>query len=131
MAFAYKLCAVIYRLVLALLIPVFLVAQILVGAAGHNSDFKWPEYLGLAFIVITVTLLTILFNIEDQKTRVYSIIRYASIALVSVSIVFEIYGLYDLFSNNDFSKDVIPISIVFLFTIISLTVLSGIIKEKI
>jgi hypothetical protein len=131
MELIYKLCSIIYRLVLALVIPVCFVAKILVGAAGHNSDFIWSDYLLFAFSVITVILLTILFRNRELESQVRSFIRVACIILVSISVVFEIYGLYDFFTNSEFSiGDNIGLSIVLLFTIITLIVLRRIVKDK-
>jgi hypothetical protein len=131
MNFLFKFCSVIYRIVLSLVLPVFVVAQVLVGAAGHSSDPKWYDYLLLTVCVATVILLTILFNLDKEDGRVRNIIRYASIILVSVSVVFEIYGLYDLCSTSEFSKgENIGMAIVLLFTLISITVLWGIIKDE-
>lgn len=131
MELLYKLCSIIYRLILALVIPVFVVAKVLVGAAGHNSDVTWSDYLVFAFSVITLTILTIWFRIGKEESRVRNIIHLSCITLVSISIVFEIYGLYDLFSNSEFSPgENIGISIVLLFTIVSLTVLWRIMKDK-
>lgn len=131
MNFLYKLCSVIYRIVLALVLPVFVVAQVLVGAAGHRADPKWHDYLLVTVSVATVILLTILFHLEKEEGGVRNIIRFASLILVSVTVAFEIYGLYDLCSESDFSKgEIIGIAIFLLFTLISITVLWGIIKDE-
>jgi hypothetical protein len=131
MKLLFKLCSVIYRIVLSLVLPVFVVAQVLVGAAGHSADPKWHDYLLVTVCVTTVILLTILFHLDKEDGAVRNIIRYASIILVSISVAFEVYGLYDLCSESDFSKgDTIGIAIFLLFTLISITVLWGIIKDR-
>ena len=131
MKFLYKLCSVIYRIVLALVLPVFVVAQVLVGAAGHSSDPKWHDYLLVTVCVTTVILLTTLFHLDKEDSAIRNIIRYACIGLVSVSVAFEVYGLYDLCSTSEFTKgETIGIAIFLLFTLISITVLWGVIKDK-
>lgn len=131
MKFLYKLCSVIYRIVLALVLPVFIVAQVLVGAAGHSSDPKWHDYLLVTVCVATVILLTTLFHLDKEDSTVRNIIRYACIVLISVSIAFEVYGLYDICSAGDFSNgEAIGVAIFLLFTLISITVLWGVIKDE-
>lgn len=131
MKFLYKLCSVIYRIVLALVLPVFVVSQVLVGAAGHSSDPKWHDYLLVTVCVTTVILLTTLVHLDKEDSNVRNIIRYACIVFVSVSVAFEVYGLYDLYTTSDFSNgEIIGIAIFLLFTLISITVLWGIIKDK-
>ena len=128
----YKVCSVIYRILLVLIIPVTFIAQFLVAVAGHNSDSSRSDYLVFTFIIITVALLTILSNVDREKRQVRSILRYASICFVSISLCVELYGLYDIFKNGEFSPGENIISlIVFLFTIISVIVLLGLIKGKI
>jgi len=131
MELIYKLCSIIYRLVLTLVIPVFVVAKIFVGAAGHNSDVTWSDYLVFAFSVTTLTLLNIWVHFGKLESHLRSIIRFACIILVSISIVFEIYGLFDLFLDSEFSiGENIGILIALLFTMVSLPVLRKLMKDK-
>lgn len=131
MSFLFKFCSVIYRIILALVLPMFVVAQVLVGAAGHSANPNWHDYLLVTVCVATVVLLTILFYLDKEDSAVRNIIRYACICLVSVTVAFEVYELYDLYSTSDFSKgEAIGIAIFLLFTLISITVLWGIIKDE-
>jgi hypothetical protein len=107
------------------------IAKIIVGSAGHNSDYNCSDYLASAFIVITVTTMTILSFMDDQKSQIKNGLRYAAVTFVSISIVFEIYGLYEMLRDTEFTagENVLTASI-FLFSIISSIVLWGLMKDK-
>ena len=131
MRYVYKICSIVYRLLLILVIPMIFIAKIIVGSAGHNSDYNCSDYLASAFIVITVTTMTILSFMDDQKSQIKNGLRYAAVTFVSISIVFEIYGLYEMLRDTEFTagENVLTASI-FLFSIISSIVLWGLMKDK-
>jgi len=128
----YKVCSVIYRIALILIIPLTIIAQFLVAAAGHNRSYGKYDYLALIFIIITVALLTFHTNFNGEKKQAGSILRYACISFVSIGLCLELYGLYDLFRSSGFSAEENIISlVVILFTMISVMVLRGLINGKI
>ena len=131
MNYLFKLCSIIYRIALLLVLPVFFVAQVFVGAAGHSAHSQWYDYLLVTGCLTTVILLTTLFNLDKDDSAVRNVIRYACIVLVSVSVAFEVYGLYDLWSASNYTEeDVIGIAIFLFITLISITVLWGVIRDK-
>ena len=130
----YKISLKIYRAILILIIPLSLIAKFLVGAAGHNSETKNEDYLLFAFVVVTITLLTILKS-SKITILVRNVIRFAVIVLISLNIIFLFYGLYDeylVYMDNNFQNgDNILIAIIILLILLSTTSIAGVLKDKI
>ena len=131
----YKISFQIYRIILILALPTFLIANFLVAAAGHNSPMKIDDYFLLGFVILVPTLLTILIKTDKAKFRFRKTIRFVIIGLISISIVFFFYGLYDfwlIYQNRNFGiEDNIPVTIIMFFIALSSMLLVGLAKNRI
>jgi len=129
----YKTCSFIYRIVLVLIIPLLLTGQFLVSVAGHNRDFDKSNYISFVYIILTVILLTIFQKADKENKSIRTALRYVIIALVLISIGFEMSSLYDIFliCKCFTIGDNIISAIIILFTFITTMLLIGLVKDKI
>lgn len=131
----YKISLQIYRAILILILPLFLFAKIMVGAAGHNTENKISDYAFIGFAILTAILLTILNKNYQLKSILRNTLRITIISLVFVSIIFLFYGLYDFtmqYLNHNFDfEDNIPVAILLVLISLSMTLLIGLIKNKV
>ncbi|TPG41547.1 hypothetical protein [Flavobacterium pectinovorum] len=131
----YKISFQIYRAILILILPLFLLAKFMVGSAGHNSRSKISDYALIGFVILTAVLLTILDKNYQSKSKFRDVLRFTIIGLVFISIIFLFYGLYDfaqLYLNHNFGlEDNIPLTILLLLNALSITLLIGLVKNKI
>jgi FlaA1/EpsC-like NDP-sugar epimerase len=131
----YKISFQIYRAILILILPLFLFAKFMVGLAGHNPENKISDYVLIGFAILTAILLTILNKNYQSKSRLVNTLRITIISLVFVSIIFLFYGLYDFtiqYLNHNFDfEDNIPVAILLVLISLSMTLLIGLIKNKV
>jgi len=131
----YKISLQIYRAILILILPLFLFAKFMVGAAGHNTENKISDYAFIGFAILTAILLTILNKNYQLKSILRNTLRITIISLVFVSIIFLFYGLYDFtiqYLNHNFDfEDNIPVAILLVLISLSMTLLIGLIKNKV
>jgi hypothetical protein len=131
----YKISFQIYRAILILILPLFLFAKLMVGAAGHNPESKISDYAFIGFVILTAILLTIFDKNYQSKSMLRNTLRITIISLVFVSIIFLFYGLYDFtiqYLNHNFDfEDNIPVAILLVLISLSATLLIGLIKNKI
>jgi pilus assembly protein TadC len=129
----YKLCSIIYRLILIISIPLEIIGNLLSATAGHNRAFDKSAYITFAYIILTVALLTFFQHVGKEKINPRKIIRYILIPLLFASICFEIYTLYStLFKDKNFTTaDFTLDTAVFLFMIVTSLILHGVVNNKI
>ncbi|RKR08790.1 hypothetical protein C8C83_0379 [Flavobacterium sp. 90] len=131
----YKISFQIYRAILILILPLFLFAKLMVGAAGHNPESKISDYAFIGFAILTAILLTIFNKNYQSKSMLRNTLRITIISLVFVSIIFLFYGLYYFtiqYLNHNFDfEDNIPVAILLVLISLSATLLIGLIKNKI
>ena len=131
---SYKISFHIYRGILISIVPLFLFAKLMVGAAGHNTEIKINDYSFVGFSILTAVLLTA-FNQTDHAKSIRKILRSTIIILVLIGILFLLYGLYDftmLYFDHHFTlQDNIPVGILLLLIALSATLLIGLLKNKI
>lgn len=131
----YKICFHTYRVLLLLALPTYLISYFLVGAAGHNSTVKIENLVLLGFLIIVPTLLTILVKTRNPENKLKKALRIILVALISISVLFLFYGLYDFWSlfQNDRSDigDFTPILFIMFFVALSSVLLVGLAKNKI
>jgi len=131
---SYRISFHIYRGILISILPLFLFAKLMVGAAGHNSEIKISDYGFVGFSILTAVLLTA-FNQTDHAKSIRKILRSTIIVLVLIGILFLLYGLYDftmLYFDHHFTlQDNIPVGILLLLIALSATLLIGLLKNKI
>lgn len=122
----------IYRFILIASIPLFIIAGLLVGFAGHNSDPDNTNFLFYTFIIITPILLTVFNRVDSTKIRLKKALRYSLAILVLISVVFEIKSLIEMIQSSRLKiEETIAISVLIAFTIISLIVAYGLFSDKI
>ncbi|MEN2400176.1 hypothetical protein GKZ90_0010330 [Flavobacterium sp. MC2016-06] len=130
----FKLSANIYQFLLILIIPLFLIAKFLVGAAGHNSAITILDYALFAYAIIVLILLINLKKL-NAANQLKNSIRIVLSVLILTSICYELYQLYAiylLYKNHYFVEgDNISIGIILLIIALSTTLLAGLIKDKI
>ncbi|WP_276503614.1 hypothetical protein [Terrimonas pollutisoli] len=128
----YRICSIIYRLILGLAIPALLAGNFLVAAAGHSKTISRKDYFLFAYLLSTVTLLTLYHNTDKERHTGKRILFFIVAALVLVSIVFELYSLYDIFflCRCFTASDNIGTLLIFLFSVIATIVFAGIIREQ-
>jgi hypothetical protein len=131
----YKISFQIYRAILISILPLFLLAKFMVAMAGHNPDTKITDYALIVFAVLTAILLTVFNKTYQSKSILRNTLRATIISLVLVNIIFLLYGLYNYtllyFSNNFELENNIPVAVLLLLTALSVTLLIGLIKNKI
>lgn len=131
----YKNSFNIYRAILIITAPIFLVAHFLVGLGGHNPELKFSDYLIIGFTIITPILLTIFIKTKKDKIQIRNKIRIAIMVLIAISIASLFYGLYDswlLYRDQNFGiGDTIPIAIIVFLIALSFFLLVGLAKNKI
>lgn len=131
----YKISFHVYRIILILTLPLFFLAKFIVGVAGHNSRIEITDYFLLLFIILTPTLLTILNKVDKAEIVYRNILCFTVIGLISISIVFLFYGLYDfwlLYYDQKFGiGDTVPVAIILLLITLSATLLVGLVKNRI
>lgn len=129
----YKPCSILFRIILGLAIPALILGQFYSGAAGHNRNFSVSDKLFFAYLIATITLLTYYHNSEKKHLLIGKVIFYAISALVFVSMVYELYALYDTFfiCNCFTTGDNIISILIFIFFLISTIVFVGLILERI
>ncbi len=130
----FKLSATIYQFLLILIIPLLVIAKFLVGAAGHNSEFKISDYILFMYLIIVLALLTFLKKSNPSST-IKIAVRNILLLLIFASIIYEFYALYDiylLYSNHQFQYgDNISIVVITLIITLSSTLFIGLLKNKI
>ena len=131
----YKISFYVYRIILVLIVPLIFFAKLMVGAAGHNSKVEITDYFIFIFVILTPILLTAFKKIDHTKITRRKILRFSTIVLVTVSIIFLLYGLYDfyiLYQELNFGiGDNIPVAIIILLITLSSTLLVGLVKNRI
>jgi hypothetical protein len=131
----YKNSFNIYRAILIITAPIFLVGNFLVGLGGHNSELKITDYLILGFTIITPILLTVFIKIDNDKITIRNTFRIAIMGLVTLSIASLFYGLYDswlLYQDQNFGiGDNIPVAIIIFLIALSSLLLVGLAKNRI
>jgi len=131
---SYRISFHIYRGILISILPLFLFAKLMVGAAGHNTEIKISDSAFVGFSILTAVLLTA-FNQTDHAKSIRKILRSTIIVLVLIGILFLLYGLYDftmLYFDHHFTlQDNIPVGILLLLIALSATLLIGLLKNKI
>ena len=131
----YKISFQIYRIILILALPTFLFTNFLVAKAGHNSPMKIDDYFLLGFVILVPTLLTILIKTDKAKISLRKTIRFVIIGLISTSMGFFFYGLYDswlLYQDQNFGiGDTIPVAIIIFLIALSFLLLVGLAKNRI
>lgn len=131
----YKNSFNIYRAILIITAPIFLVGNFLVGLGGHNSELKFTDYLIVGFTIITPILLTIFIKTHNDKITIRNTIRNAIMVLIVLSIASLFYGLYDswlLYQDQNFGiGDTIPVVIIIFLIALSSLLLVGLAKNRI
>ncbi|MEO8770412.1 MAG: hypothetical protein ABI402_10020 [Ferruginibacter sp.] len=127
----YFIASISYRLVFGILIPLSLYAIAMVSSAGHDPHMG-EACLTLLFIATTISLLTIYQNSDKENNAGRKAFRYTLIGLVLVSLFYECYSLYDtwIICGCFTKEDNIESFIIFIFGLITSTVLAGLIKNK-
>ncbi|WP_432671398.1 hypothetical protein [Flavobacterium sp. SM2513] len=107
----------------------------MVGAAGHNSKVEITDYFIFIFVILTPILLTAFKKIDNTKITHRKVLRFTTIVLVTISIIFLFYGLYDfyiLYQELNFGiGDNIPVAIIILLITLSSTLVVGLVKNRI
>ena len=128
----YRFSSIIYRLVLALLIPAILVGNI-VGSVvtGHPRDLNWNDYSFILYLAITVPLLTLYVNMDNSFNLGKTILFFIVACLVLISIAVQLYTLYEkFFICKCFTVgDNLTSGVVFIFLMISIVVFAGLITN--
>ena len=126
-----KICSIIYRLVLVLIVPANLLGNLLAAIAGHNRNFSWVDYLMFGYLLLTAILLTLYYKIKKRQAKHTGFLFYVVSGLVFMSIVFQLYQLYDIFFIcRCFSpEENVFTAAIFIFLIISSIVFIGLIKK--
>ncbi|HEU4790560.1 MAG TPA: hypothetical protein VFS71_12805 [Flavobacterium sp.] len=128
----FKFSFIIYRFILIVSIPLFIMAEFLVGMGGHNSDPNNTNYLFYVFAIITSILLTVYKQTDITKFRLKKILRYGNIFLLIISIAFVIYELFEIIEEYSFlTEETITLSLVISFATISFILLYGLFKDRI
>ena|GEM_PF-3552724 len=131
----YKNSFNIYRAILIIAAPIFLVAHLLVGLGGHNPELKFTDYLIVGFTIITPILLTIFIKTANDKITIRNTIRIAIMVLIALGIASLFYGLYDswlLYQDQNFEiGDAIPVAIIIFLIALSSLLLAGLAKNRI
>lgn len=132
MKFLFKISLSIYRTVLLLAIPLFLLRKLLIYAAGHNPhDTPW-EYSLYVFIIITNIVLYLYSNARKQDNNVSLKLFSCTVILVMTCTLATFYELYDnLFICKCVQSEELVASILLaLFAIIGIIIILGMIRER-
>lgn len=131
----YKNSFTIYRAILIITAPIFLVGHFLAGVGGHNPELRFTDYLIVGFTIITPVLLTVFIKTANDKIAIRNTIRIAIMVLIASSITCLFYGLYDswlLYQDQNFGiGDTIPAAIIIFLIALSSILLVGLAKNKI
>jgi hypothetical protein len=94
----YKICSIIYRIILAFLIPfLFFIVEL-----SHNKNYSPIFFLIIAAIALTLLLLTFFQNTDKHRKTWTPLLRYVVMVLVLISIIAETSILYQMYPYLDF-----------------------------
>ncbi|WP_339888405.1 hypothetical protein [uncultured Flavobacterium sp.] len=131
----YILTFQIYRIILFLFLPLYIIAVFIVGTAGHNPNLKFLDFSFFGFIILTPIVLTIFKNTANNETVIKKTLNSSSIILVLIGIlifIFEILEQVKFYKKDNFTNgDVITTIILITLTFLSIILLIGLIKNKI
>lgn len=131
----YTLSFHLYRTILCLVVPLFLIGNFMIGSAGHNSSLQLSDYLILAFSLLTPIVLTIVKKIDTKETLTGKTFNLFAKLLVLLGAIILLIGMYEqlkIYLKIGFTIGAVVTVIVLLsLLILSLILLMGLLKNKI
>lgn len=131
----YTLSFHLYRTILFLVVPLFLIGNFMIGSAGHNSSLQLSDYLILAFSLLTPIVLTIVKKIDTKETLTGKTFNLFAKLLVLLGAIILLIGMYEqlkIYLKIGFTIGAVVTVIVLLsLLILSLILLMGLLKNKI
>lgn len=131
----YTLSFHLYRTILFLVVPLFLIGNFMIGSAGHNSSLQLSDYLILAFSLLTPIVLTIVKKIDTKETltgKTFNLIAKLLVLLGAIILLIGIYEQLKIYLKIGFTTGAVVTVIVLLsLLILSLILLMGLLKNKI
>ncbi len=131
----YTLSFHLYRTILCLVVPLFLIGNFMTGSAGHNSSLQLSDYLILAFSLLTPIVLTIVKKIDTKETltgKTFNLIAKLLVLLGAIILLIGIYEQLKIYLKIGFTTGAVVTVIVLLsLLILSLILLMGLLKNKI
>ena len=130
MKYIFRISSIIFRISLLLVPIVAFIASILVGAAGHSSNFKKTDDLLFVFCITTFIVLTFYENLKKEtQSRVPFLL---ALILTLISFVFLIYFIVDTFFISEYKNESNPIfnGLLGFFSVINFVVLAGLLFDR-
>jgi hypothetical protein len=120
-----KLYTIIYNCILTSFLLLNFVASILVGAAGHASNYKSSDYIIFGIILITMILL----SLYRRNIIISPVVKYLNIGLIGTITLAAAYIMIITIIDGGM-KLILLIVIELLFLILSIALIKALIMHK-
>lgn len=125
----FWICSLIYRVLIALLVPLIIIGK---SIAFNKNYYPISHIMFIAFLVVTFLSLTIQQMASERNTLLKRILSYTSIFLVLISLILQLYFLLDLYPHIEKSvSDIFFLSFYILFHFVTIIHLIGLFKKYI